>query len=39
VQQLLAEADSQLYQQKRVRGRAKPPQPVSVPFWGIDREE
>jgi diguanylate cyclase (GGDEF)-like protein/PAS domain S-box-containing protein len=39
VQQLLAEADSQLYQQKRERGRTKRPQPVSVPFWGIDREE
>jgi diguanylate cyclase (GGDEF)-like protein/PAS domain S-box-containing protein len=39
VQQLLSEADSQLYQQKRRRRQADRQLPVSVPFWGIDREE
>jgi diguanylate cyclase (GGDEF)-like protein/PAS domain S-box-containing protein len=39
VQQLLAEADSQLYLQKRNRGRLERPQDLTVPFWGIDRED
>lgn len=39
VQQLLSEADSQLYQQKRQRGRVERPINVQVPFWGVDREE
>ncbi len=38
VQQLLSEADSQLYQQKRQRGRLERPSTVQVPFWGTDRE-
>ena len=38
VQQLLSEADSQLYQQKRERGRSHRAKSVSVPFWGVDRE-
>lgn len=33
VQQLLSEADSQLYQQKRERGRLQHGGPVAVPFW------
>ncbi|MBA2304544.1 MAG: GGDEF domain-containing protein [Acidobacteria bacterium] len=33
VQQLLAEADSQLYQQKRERGRLQRAPALSVPFW------
>jgi diguanylate cyclase (GGDEF)-like protein/PAS domain S-box-containing protein len=38
VQQLLAEADSQLYQQKRERSRLDRAKSVTVPFWGADRE-
>ena len=33
VQQLLSEADSQLYQQKRERGRLQRGTSVAVPFW------
>lgn len=32
--QLLAEADTQLYKQKRVRARVAPAGTVNVPFWG-----
>ena len=38
VHQLLSEADSQLYQQKRSRGRAEPVGTFSLPFWGSDSE-
>ena len=38
VKQLLAEADGQLYQQKRQRGRVERPTDVNVPFWGADSE-
>ena len=36
--QLLAEADSQLYQQKRERLKSASAGSVSVPFWATDRE-
>jgi diguanylate cyclase (GGDEF)-like protein/PAS domain S-box-containing protein len=38
VQQLLSEADSQLYQQKRERGRLQRATSVPVPFWATVRE-
>ncbi|HEY0875818.1 MAG TPA: diguanylate cyclase [Vicinamibacterales bacterium] len=38
VQQLLSEADSQLYQQKRERGRLPRQATVPVPFWAAGRE-
>ena len=38
VQQLLSEADSQLYQQKRERGRLLRPSAVPVPFWAAGTE-
>lgn len=38
VQQLLSEADSQLYQQKRERSRLDRARSVTVPFWGSGRE-
>jgi diguanylate cyclase (GGDEF)-like protein/PAS domain S-box-containing protein len=38
VQQLLSEADSQLYQQKRERGRLKRSTSVNVPFWAGSTE-
>src|SRR5918992_2283477 len=38
VQQLLSEADSQLYQQKRERGRLQRPSSVDVPFWASGKE-
>lgn len=38
VQQLLSEADSQLYQQKRERGRLPRVVSVSVPFWASGSE-
>lgn len=38
VQQLLSEADSQLYQQKRSRGRVEPISAVNLPFWGSGSE-
>jgi diguanylate cyclase (GGDEF)-like protein/PAS domain S-box-containing protein len=38
VRQLLSEADSQLYQQKRERGRLEAARTLTVPFWGGDRE-
>ena len=39
VQQLLSEADRQLYEQKRERGRLQRTQTVNVPFWGVDRDD
>ena len=38
VQQLLSEADSQLYQQKRQRGRMDYSRPITVPFWAMDQD-
>ena len=38
VQQLLSEADSQLYQQKRERGRLARSASVPIPFWAGGRE-
>jgi len=38
VQQLLSEADSQLYQQKRERGRLQRATSVAVPFWASAHE-
>ena len=38
VQQLLAEADSQLYQQKRERGRLQHAAAVTIPFWASGHE-
>jgi diguanylate cyclase (GGDEF)-like protein/PAS domain S-box-containing protein len=38
VQQLLSEADSQLYQTKRERGRLQLGAPLSVPFWAGGNE-
>jgi diguanylate cyclase (GGDEF)-like protein len=38
VQQLLSEADSQLYLQKKERGRLQRADSISVPFWASARE-
>jgi len=38
VQQLLSEADSQLYQQKRERGRLQRGASVTIPFWAPVQE-
>jgi diguanylate cyclase (GGDEF)-like protein/PAS domain S-box-containing protein len=38
VQQLLSEADSQLYLQKRERGRLQRSTPLTVPFWAGAQE-
>lgn len=38
VRQLLAEADSQLYRQKRERGRLQSQASVTVPFWASEQE-
>jgi diguanylate cyclase (GGDEF)-like protein/PAS domain S-box-containing protein len=37
VQQLLSEADSQLYQQKRERGRQRA-RSFTIPFWAMDQD-